>query len=732
MRSRKTRVLAIFLVLSLLGAACSKSSDTKEKKKTEDSNYEKHSMETKDPDATEETTETTEPSQRDTSVRPVSTPTPTPEVIPMLTASDIQNMNNNNALIVYNDEGNVSTIVGRFFHRPVADEDDAINAVKGVQELLGLQTGYFPFAVYGARYQGYTYYTYEQVYDNVTVQNATLKVVLDPEGYPCMLQSSLVSNLGYTIDTPTIDEAEAERIVLNRMGGGYTVFSGCTMKTSLVDFYIATHCYQVFTNNPAGDISFDMPYIVHFVGFDGEYIKSYPTGSLPQGNMSEVDTESYFKDLVATDATFVAQRNGEDYEITVPISYNTVDGKYYMADPSRKIMVADYYEFIYNDGNLAFECKDSGDTWSANHLATYYNYIRVYDFFKTFHIESTDGFGMPILILTGYCDKNKNPVNNACNMGVLDGWSVLASSEANDYGYCMDVCGHEYTHGITHYNRQGSIYANEYGAINEAFSDMLGNIAEIYCGDTTDTTWLVGENSGRADRCMSDPMSMGQPVEVGGLYYYCTSPHGEYTGFNDKGGVHLNNSLISHLAYVLYESGMSLDDLTYFLLCAIDMHTPKADYDDMYAVFIAAASVSGHAEIIPIIDQYWEDAKLGGSREQTVENSSVPGYTRVNIPFDISNPDVASIALCCNVKLIDSDGYYTTHVVQWDGVASILVPADGTPYLLLVVVYDDMVFTNELGCFGLKQDGSAWTTNMYDMGLMTAQSGLVITTPVIS
>lgn len=37
------------------------------------------------------------------------------------------------------------------------------------------------------------------------------------------------------------------------------------------------------------------------------------------------------------------------------------------------------------------------------------------------------------------------------------------------------------------------IYQNETGAINEAMSDIMGNIAEMLLGATDDTTWLMGK-----------------------------------------------------------------------------------------------------------------------------------------------------------------------------------------------------------------------------------------------
>lgn len=718
MKERKIKFVAILLTATLLLASCSKG-------KTDKAPYGKHKMESEKYGQTDETDETTEPSERETSVRPVATPTPTPEVIPNLTAQDIQDMNGGGAVIVYNDEGYVSTIVGRFFHRPVQNEDDAINAVKGLQSLLGLEAGYFPFAVYGSTYKGCTYYTYQQIYGDVTVTNAALKVVLDPEGYPYVLQSSLVTNLGYAYSDPSITEADAEQIVLNSMNDpSFYVYPDYTTKTSLVDEMNATHCFAVYTNNPYGDLSFDMPYYVHYVDYDGRYLKCYPTGNLPTDPFADYGNELYFKDLEVTYYNFTVPRNGVDLNISVPISYNPNDGRYYLADPDRKIIVADYGEYAFH-GNLVFESvADMSETWLYNHIITYYNYIQCYDFYKEFNIESTDGFGMPILILTNWCDEQGNPVNNACNMGVFAGWSVFGSSEANTYGYSVDICGHEFTHGVTNYCRQGNLYCNETGAINEAYSDIMGDICEMYMGETTDTTWLMGETSNNIVRSLSNPAQYQQPLSVGDANY-CTSAQFFINEVNDRGGVHINSSLFAHLAYLLYNSGMSLAELAEFYLCSIEMHTAKADYDDMYAVLVAAAIITDHADKISLITQYWQDSKLVGDRNQTAANTAVAGYDRLNLTFNSADKAGRSF--------LYANGMYTNALYfsspMTNNMATLLVPEDGDAYYVYVVVYTDATFATVEEVKFLTPDGSTWVSDINYSGQFFMDGGHVDTLP---
>lgn len=712
MKRRWLALISITLCMSMFLSSCSsETSRSKHKVKSDDDEYTEIDVSS---DVTIET------SERDIDVRPVASPTPTPEPVIYLTEQDIKDMNGGNALIVKGDNGYVTTIYGKYFHRPVTDHEDAINALRGIASLIGIEEGYFPYAVYGASHNGYTYYTYQQLYGDVSVYNATLKMVIDPEGYPVMLQSSLVANLGYKISSPSITASEAEQIVIDTMGSKYSVLSNYTVQTSLNDDFFATHAYQVFTNNPYGDISFDMPYIMHFVDYDGNYLISYPTDSLPNGvNDDFLGNESYFTNMTATDYTFIITRNNQNYEFTVPVSYNSVDGKYYLCDPSRKIIMADFYEFIFNDGNLVFECKEAPETWNTNHLITYYNYIQAYDYYLSLGIQSTDGFGMPMLILTNWVDQNKNAVNNACNMGVINGWSCFGSSEANTYGFSLDVVAHEFTHGVTGYSRQGILYYNETGAINEAFSDIMGNLCEMSMGETTDTNWLLGETSNNICRSMSNPYDYRQPMYVGDLYYFPTSS--APGSANDNGGVHLNNSLVSHLCYVLYQQGMSLDDLAIFFLKAIEMHTPKADYDDMYAVFVAAAEMCGYDDIVPLISQYWKDACLAGDRNVTAQLTAVDGYERINVRCE----DGINANNC--VLVVEGYGfsYVTNSTAMLDGCMTTLIPADGNLYVIYIMEFSDQSYSNCVNVKYLSTDCSYWTTNMYEGGLFVMASGRI-------
>ncbi len=78
------------------------------------------------------------------------------------------------------------------------------------------------------------------------------------------------------------------------------------------------------------------------------------------------------------------------------------------------------------------------------------------------------------------------------------------------------MVGHELTHGVTE-RSSGLIYANESGALNEAWSDIFGSMVDRQEGATGADIWLLGEDiytpgiPGDALRNMADPAAEGDP-----------------------------------------------------------------------------------------------------------------------------------------------------------------------------------------------------------------------------
>lgn len=114
----------------------------------------------------------------------------------------------------------------------------------------------------------------------------------------------------------------------------------------------------------------------------------------------------------------------------------------------------------------------------------------------------------------------------------------------------LDVVAHELTHGVTDYS-SNLIYRNESGALNEAFSDMMGTAAEFYWqpagNGSMRADYLVGEDVVRPGglRSMENPQAYGDPD------HYSR----RFLGSADNGGVHINSGIANQAYYLAIEGG---------------------------------------------------------------------------------------------------------------------------------------------------------------------------------
>ncbi|HEX6975651.1 MAG TPA: M4 family metallopeptidase [Vicinamibacterales bacterium] len=128
---------------------------------------------------------------------------------------------------------------------------------------------------------------------------------------------------------------------------------------------------------------------------------------------------------------------------------------------------------------------------------------------------------------------------------------VTLGGQVYDYfAGALDVVAHELTHGVTDYS-SNLIYRNESGALNEAFSDMMGTAAEFYFqqpgNGSMRADYLVGEDIVRPGgfRSMENPGAYGDPD------HYAN----RYLGTQDNGGVHSNSGIANNAYYLAIEGG---------------------------------------------------------------------------------------------------------------------------------------------------------------------------------
>ncbi|HLY08992.1 MAG TPA: M4 family metallopeptidase, partial [Planctomycetota bacterium] len=122
---------------------------------------------------------------------------------------------------------------------------------------------------------------------------------------------------------------------------------------------------------------------------------------------------------------------------------------------------------------------------------------------------------------------------------------------------CLDVIGHELTHGVTQ-NEAALEYHDQSGALNESMSDVFGSLVKQYSLKQTaaQADWLIGSGllakgiKGDALRSMkapgtayNDPTHLGKDPQPATMADYVE-------GADDNGGVHINSGIPNHAFYL--------------------------------------------------------------------------------------------------------------------------------------------------------------------------------------
>lgn len=428
------------------------------------------------------------------------------------------------------------------------------------------------------------------------------------------LTSSIVTELPEARQAEGVTAAKAEQIVLDH--ALETRQQALALQEGLTDRMIlpvalsvdveaeddegSRYVWVVYTDNPDSSLQHasDLPYLAHYVTLAGEYLYSLPT-IIPgdEASTSGFDAGYVFEFMEPADYTgYVDISTGEEMEISVTVMRDRRTGMYYLGNLERRIVVGDCWEFLYNGGRVVLESSPDNLEWDQVGLLTFYNYCRAYDYYKEIGWIGGDGLGTPILVLNNYCDVDHKPVNNAAYVGNYLGWQLFLASQANDYSQCLDVLAHEYTHCVTGSVMTYNAYMNDYGAINEAISDIQGNTCQLLMDGAEATPWVLGDKSLESVRSMSEPHSYQQPEFTWDIYY---TPNAlTPTALNDLGGVHTNSSLLNSLAWRLYEKGgMTLEEGRAFWFtvdCAI---VPGTDYPQLAELLPWALRATG-------LDQY--------------------------------------------------------------------------------------------------------------------------------
>jgi Zn-dependent metalloprotease len=174
---------------------------------------------------------------------------------------------------------------------------------------------------------------------------------------------------------------------------------------------------------------------------------------------------------------------------------------------------------------------------------------QTYDFFsEVLSRDSIDGNGMELVSTVHFGVDYGNAFWNGSQMVYGDGDDQIIRRGA--LTGCLDVIGHELTHGVTQFTA-GLRYRLQSGANNEHMSDVFGSLVkQRTLGQTADQAdWLIGEGilgpsiTGTALRSMKEPGTAFEfDTQPGHMDDYVDLPD-DGDPRNDHGGVHINSGI---------------------------------------------------------------------------------------------------------------------------------------------------------------------------------------------
>ena len=450
--------------------------------------------------------------------------------IPNNSVVDIQNMNNSQAEILYNeDETQVVSIEGKFTDLSVENVDDALDAIQSVHTILGLANAreeMQPLSIskdeYGAEY------TFDQVYEGYPVYGLRVTVSADENGETDSLSAGICASaqLADVSLTPAVTQVDAEAAAVQQYGGDCAADPDATEQ-------------MIYALGACADAPV-LAYAVRVSGQDssGTYVDETVFVNAADGTIVYSDTN-----IMEAESKTGSGKTETGTKVSFPVAFTWTDMFFfYMQDLGRNIQM--YTQNLFSDFRIGSEINHLGDETA---VSAYTNMIKVYDWYQsTLNRTSVDNRGMKLDIAVHGDMSKDNAQWNGSGFTFFDNDKISSSTTPAS---SMDIVGHEFTHGVFQYIAGRLPYDNTItGAINEGYADIFGCLIE---GDwQIGEHWLSGQDYERYGRDAANPTAHNAPDKLSSSFYAQNEEE------------HTNSALVYHAAYLMEKYGMSKSTLT--------------------------------------------------------------------------------------------------------------------------------------------------------------------------
>ncbi|MCG5495833.1 M4 family metallopeptidase [Ectothiorhodospira variabilis] len=393
---------------------------------------------------------------------------------------------------------------------------------------------------------GRTIFRFTQSYQGIPVWPTRLNVHLDSAGNVDLFNGSFIPTPIHVATSPILAEGEARDLARKEIQGGF----GARITHPELIIYGPIDAPARLGWKMDLDIAIDSAWRVVIDALDGKVLtlESLIHGGLPQGMPSIGSGIGVLGVEKPLDLLSVNSNTHLLLDATKPMYSKgqvilVLDGKGEYTSPSMS--------FSYITSNERF----SG--WLPTGVSTARNLSLTYDYFYEVHgFSSVDGEGDKHVLAF----VNISPRNNAF---WHPGMFVMGFGDDQPFSGSLDVVAHEYMHGVTSHTANLR-YFKESGALNEAFSDIFGEMAERYAYGRND--WYMGSALRQPFRRLDNPGSMSRSLPAHCIQAYpahyddfcdmCLGVSDQVCAQDSRlnlGGVHVNSTIVSHAFYLLAE-----------------------------------------------------------------------------------------------------------------------------------------------------------------------------------
>lgn|GEM_PF-2736875 len=211
---------------------------------------------------------------------------------------------------------------------------------------------------------------------------------------------------------------------------------------------------------------------------------------------------------------------------------------------------------LLDSSSKKVDVSDDDNNWNGNNrslVTSYWALDITYDYFRLVHNRTSyDNKNSNMIIYNdpNLKDKNGNltPNNASGGGGVIRIGFGSTNSDNDDYN-TVDIVGHEYGHSLIESTAKlGYDVTKESAALNESFSDILGQMVERWEEKNLNPDWVIGDQKGCTGgaicRDFKNPKTFSGPDTYQGKFWQTTSP----TTTIDP---HVNGNVQNHWFYLL-------------------------------------------------------------------------------------------------------------------------------------------------------------------------------------